>query len=245
MKTTHTTAAGLAMLAALGLTLAGCGESGDGHAHGPDSHDHAPSQPAAGGGDTHVHADGSTHGAHRPEPKATTPAASDGGHTHADGSTHAAHEPKPAAPAPAESSSTHTHADGSTHGSHGDDSPSASGSGGKLVLQADEVALDSATVGGMSVQFAQGHGAVAAGKEGHLVVKLPYNDNGATLVRAWIGTQDRTLSYVGRGGYSTSRGVYDIHAMAPSPLPANTMWWIEIEKPDGSKVVGSAKPIME
>jgi hypothetical protein len=29
------------------------------------------------------------------------------------------------------------------------------------------------TIGGMSVELAQGHGAIAPGKEGHLVVKLP------------------------------------------------------------------------
>lgn len=191
MKTTHTTAAGLAMLAALGLTLAGCGESGDGHAHGPDTHDHAPAQSAETSGDTHVHADGSTHAAHEPDPASHTDASGD-----------------------------HAHHD-------------------------DEVALASATIGEMTVELAQGHGAVEAGKEGHLIVKLPYNDNGATVVRAWIGTEDRTLSMVGRDEYAPSHDDYDIHAMAPNPLPENTMWWIEIEKPDGTKVVGSATPIME
>ena len=88
----------------------------------------------------------------------------------------------------------------------------------------------------MTVELAQGHGAVKAGQEGHLVVKLPYNDNGATIVRAWIGTEDRTLSFVGKGEYAPSHDDYDIHAMAPDPLPENTMWWIEIEKPDGAKV---------
>ncbi len=193
MKTTNTTA-GLALLAALGLTLTGCGESGSGddHAHGPDSHDHAPAeQTPAAGGDTHVHADGSTHAAHEPDPASHTDASGD-----------------------------HAHHD-------------------------DEVALDPATIGEMTVELAQGHGAVEPGKEGHLIVKLPYNDSGATVVRAWIGTEDRTLSFVGKGEYAPSHDDYDIHATAPDPLPENTMWWIEIEKPDGTKVVGSSTPIME
>lgn len=193
MKTTDTTA-GLALLAALGLTLAGCGESGSGddYGHGPDSHDHAPAeQTPAAGGDTHVHADGSTHAAHEPDPASHTDASGD-----------------------------HAHHD-------------------------DEVALDPATIGNMTVELAQGHGAVETGKEGHLIVKLPYNDNGATVVRAWIGTEDRTLSFVGKGEYAPSHDDYDIHAIAPDPLPENPMWWIEIEKPDGTKVVGSASPIME
>ncbi len=107
----------------------------------------------------------------------------------------------------------------------------------------EEVSIGSATIGDIAVDLAQGHGAVAAGKEGHLVVKLPYNDKGATIVRVWIGSSDRTLSYVGKGEYAPSHDGYDAHAIAPDPLPADAMWWIEIEKPDGTKAVGSAKPI--
>ena len=190
MKTTLS----LAVLATLGLTLTGCGgfESDGEHAHGPDSHDHAPtSQLSAEPGDTHVHADGSTHD------------------NHAAGAT--------------------THTDGAGDHPHHD----------------DEVALPAATLGDMTLELAQGHGAIKAGEESHLVVKLPYNDNGATLIRAWIGTEDRTLSFVGKGEYTPSHDDYDLHAMAPDRLPDNTMWWIEIEKPDGTKVVGSAVPILE
>lgn len=139
-----------------------------------------------------------------------------------------------------ESADGHTHADGSRHDDHADDTHM----GGEEHEHA-ETALDLATIGDMTVELAQGHGSVEAGKESHLVVKLPYNDNGATVVRAWIGTEDRTLSYVGKGEYASSNDDYDIHAMAPDPLPENTMWWIEIEKADGTKVVGSAKPILE
>ena len=109
----------------------------------------------------------------------------------------------------------------------------------------DEESLGTATVGGLAVELAQGHGAVAAGKEGHLVVKLPYSDDGSTVVRAWIGTEDRTLSYVGKGQYAPSHDDYDVHATAPDPLPDGALWWIEIEQPDGTKLVGSAEPILE
>lgn len=64
-------------------------------------------------------------------------------------------------------------------------------------------------------------------------------------MRAWIGTEDRTLSYVGKGEYAASHDDYDIHAVAPDPLPPGAKWWIEIEKPDGSKGIGSAEPIIE
>ncbi len=108
-----------------------------------------------------------------------------------------------------------------------------------------EVDLGTAMFGDLKVSLAQGHGAVEAGKEGHLVVKLPYDDAGATTVRAWIGGKDRTLSYVGKGAYAPAHGDYDIHAIAPDPLPQNAMWWVEIQKPDGTRLLGSAKPIRE
>jgi len=109
----------------------------------------------------------------------------------------------------------------------------------------DEVSLGTAKVGDLDVELAQGHGAVTPGGEGHLVVKLPYSDSGATIVRAWIGTEDRTLSLVGKGEYAASHDDYDVHATAPDPLPAGVRWWVELELPDGTKTLGSAEPILE
>lgn len=103
----------------------------------------------------------------------------------------------------------------------------------------DEVALGTHDIDGIKVEASQGHGHVEPGKEGHLVIKLPYNDNGETTVRTWIGTKDRTLSSVGKGEYAPSHDDYDIHAVAPDPLPGGAKWWVEIEKPDGTKAVGS------
>lgn len=144
---------------------------------------------------------------------------------------------------------THEHADGTTHADHdaGMTGSDAHGHEQEGTLGAehdhahDEVSLGTVTIGDMEVELAQGHGKVEAGKEGHLVVKLPYNDNGATVVRAWIGTADRTMSLVGKGEYAPSHDDYDVHAVALDPLPDSAMWWIEIEKPDGTKVVGSAQ----
>jgi hypothetical protein len=180
MKTITNSRLRLALVAAFGFMLAGCGEADEGHAHGPDTHE-------------------------SDEPRENT-------HVHADGSTHAAHEE--------EVVGEHAHHD-------------------------DEMALAPTAIGNMTIELAQGHGAIRAGQESHLVVKLPYDDNGATIVRAWIGTDDRTLSFVGKGEYAKSHDDYDIHALAPDPLPGNAMWWVEIEKPDGTKAVGSAKPITE
>ena len=106
-----------------------------------------------------------------------------------------------------------------------------------------EMPMEPAEIGDMKVELAQGHGLLEAGMESHLVVKLPYADDGATVVRAWIGTEDRTASMVGKGTYSADEAEYNIHAMAPEPLPEGCRWWIEIEKPDGTRSVGSATPL--
>jgi len=154
---------------------------------------------------------------------------------------------KPTAAAPA--NATHEHADGTTHTDHATEVAAKDDHGHEHEGEAgenhdhahDEVSLGTVAIGDMEVELAQGHGKVEAGKEGHLVVKLPYNDRGASIVRAWIGTEDRTMSLVGKGEYAPSHDDYDIHVVAPDPLPANAMWWVEIQKPDGTKTVGSAK----
>jgi hypothetical protein len=106
----------------------------------------------------------------------------------------------------------------------------------------NEVPIGTVTIGEHVIELAQGNGAVAAGAEGHLVVKLPFSDDGATIVRAWIGGEDRTFSMVGLGKYAPSHDDYDVRADAPDPLPEDTLWWIELEQPDGTKLVGSATP---
>ena len=102
-----------------------------------------------------------------------------------------------------------------------------------------ETNLGTFKIGELAVEAAQAHGEVEAGKESHLIIKLPYNDQGETLVRAWIGLADRTLSSIGKGEYAPSHNDYDIHMVAPDPLPEDSQWWIDIEKPNGTNIVGS------
>ncbi len=172
----------------------------------------------AHGDDTHVH-----------EETAQPKAASEDTHVHADGSTHAAHDDAPSTP-----QDTHVHADGTTHAAHGEGMQD-----GHM-----EMPLEPVSIGGMSVVLTQNHGPVNAGQEEHLIVRITENGDEITGVRAWIGSEDRTMSYVGKGEYSLLSDAYDIHTMAPDPLPENAMWWIEIEMSDGTKLVGSAKPIL-
>ncbi|MGP1345148.1 MAG: hypothetical protein ACTS3F_00585 [Phycisphaerales bacterium] len=136
----------------------------------------------------------------------------------------------------------HDHADGDHD--HGDDHDHGGmGDHDDHDHAHDEVELGTITIGDDEVQLWQSHGSIEAGKELHLVVKLPYTDGGATIVRTWIGTDDRFSSIVARADYAASHDDYDVHAVAPDPLPENAMWWIEVEKPDGTKGVGSIKPL--
>jgi len=109
----------------------------------------------------------------------------------------------------------------------------------------EEMPLPPLVIGDLSIACSQFHGPLQAGTEGHLAVKLPYSDDGASVVRAWIGGEDRTMSMVGLGVYAASHDDYDIHTMAPDPLPADARWWIEIEQPDGTTLLGSVAPIVD
>jgi hypothetical protein len=107
------------------------------------------------------------------------------------------------------------------------------------------VDLGTLQLGPHTVQLAQAHGPLAAGAEAGLVVKLPYTDGGATVVRGWLGSAERTLSHVGLGAYAPSHDDYDLHALAPDPLTAEVAWWVELELPDGTRLLGSHPPLLE
>jgi hypothetical protein len=150
----------------------------------------------------------------------------DHGHSHASGEAHGHPHPE------------ETHGHPHQEETHGHTQPDAQASGH------DEALLGKFNIGELEIQAIQGHGIVKAGLESHLIIKLPYKDDGTTRVRAWLGTEDRTQSSVGKGDYTASNNEYNIHAMAPSPLPAEVKWWVEIEKPDGTKATGSIAPKM-
>jgi len=128
----------------------------------------------------------------------------------------------------------HVHADGSVHDGH-----EHSGGQGHSHEHSKSIALGEFDIGGVRVQAAQEQSKVSAGGECQLVIKLPYCDKGETTIRAWIGTEDRTLSMVGKGVYAPGHDDYDIHTVAPQPIPDGAQWWVEIEKPDGTKTLGA------
>ena len=133
---------------------------------------------------------------------------------------------------------THAEGDGHDHDEHaeGDGHEHAKGDDHE---HGDEVSLGQVAIGDISAEAFQGHGDVEAGKELHLIVKFEEATPGASTVRAWIGTDDRLSSTVAKAEYVEGEHAYELHAVAPDPLPENAMWWIEVEAADGTKSVGS------
>jgi hypothetical protein len=137
---------------------------------------------------------------------------------------------------PAGSSHDHDHDhDGHDHDHDGHDHSSGHG-------HHDSVPLGSTIVGDYEVSCWQAHGSLEAGKELFITIKPPFDDAGRSVLRVWIGTEDRLASVVARASYVASRQAYEAHAEAPSPLPHGSAWWIEIERPDGSTHIGTIKP---
>lgn len=124
---------------------------------------------------------------------------------------------------------THTDGDGHDHDEHAEGEEH----------DHDEVSLGQVAIGDVSAEAFQGHGTAGAGKELHLIIKFEEATPGASTVRAWIGTDDRLSSTVAKAEYVAGERAYELHAVAPDPLPENAMWWIEVEAADGTKSVGS------
>ena len=123
---------------------------------------------------------------------------------------------------------------------HGDDTHSHTENEQLSDHSHETIPLGSLTISDLTMELTQGHGAVDPGEEEHLIVKFTDEGQDALTLRAWIGTEDKTRSYVGKGEYSADRGVFDFHIIAPKTLEQNAKWWIEIERPDGSVHIGSA-----
>ena len=102
----------------------------------------------------------------------------------------------------------------------------------------DEEALGDATIGGMNIAAWQGHGDVAPDKELHIAMTIQDLDPDAT-VRVWIGTDDRFSSIVEKASFNADDNKWMAHAVAPSPLPDDVAWWIEIVTADGTTSLGS------
>lgn len=153
-------------------------------------------------------------------------------------------EKKPAGTASAPASgSTGTKVDdhGDDHapdGSHAAPKPSAPGHGGAVI------ALGEQTIGTFTAKATRDQGEIIAGKDAPIDVTISPAAGSqlkATAVRFWIGTQDAKGSVKAKAEIEDPKDPnrWHVHAEIPSPIPAASKLWVEIEDDKGGKVVGS------
>jgi hypothetical protein len=123
--------------------------------------------------------------------------------------------------------------------SHGDETHSHAEESHAAVDLHESIPLGSISISELTFELTQNHGIVDPGEEEHLIIKFTEGDQSTLTVRAWIGSEDKTRSYVGIGEYSADQGVFNIHTTAPDSLMPDAKWWIEVEKPNGTKDVVS------
>lgn len=139
---------------------------------------------------------------------------------------------KTVSPTPASGPSAPNHAEPA-----GDHRDSAAGHGGAVIQ------LGSATIGPFDVLATRDVGQIVAGKDAPIdvtVTPAAGSTAKATAVRFWIGTED------GKGSVKAKADIenpnepdrWHTHAEIPSPLPAESRLWVEIEDDQGGKSVG-------
>ncbi len=146
------------------------------------------------------------------------------GHDHADADAHDDHDH-----ADAHDEHGHEHADGDAR-SHGH--------GGRVIE------LGTQTIGSFTAVATRDQGEIVAGKDAPIDVTVTAATGSqveVTALRLWIGTEDA------RGSVKAKAEIEDphdpnrwhTHAEIPSPVPAGSKLWVEIEDDKGGKSVGS------
>lgn len=151
----------------------------------------------------------------RPASGASKPAmADDHAHKDGDGHDHDHDTSKPAAGTPADSHDDHDHGDGHDHGA--------------------TTQLGEQTAGGFTIKASR-DGGITPGKDAAVDVWVTGGTSKVTAVRFWIGTQDGKGSVKAKADLEKDN--WHTHAEIPSPLPADSKLWIEIESAKGDKTV--------
>lgn len=147
--------------------------------------------------------------------------------------------PSNAGSAPAaKSSGSHVHADGTVHSDHdasGMPSHGGAGHGGPIIE------LGTTTIGPFSVRASRDQGAITPGGDAPIDVWLTGGDiSKVTAVRFWIGTEQGDQFVKAKADIEdpAEPNRWHTHAEVPSPLPAGSKLWVEIET-GGQKQVGS------
>lgn len=128
-------------------------------------------------------------------------------------------KPEPTKPAPRETPAQNDHATATEH-SHG-----------------TTTQLGEQSAGGFTIKASR-DGAIVAGKDAPIDVWVLSADGSPAklaAVRFWIGTEDAKGSVKAKAALEKDN--WHTHAEVPSPLPAGSKLWIEVEAQGGSKTV--------
>jgi hypothetical protein len=83
-------------------------------------------------------------------------------------------------------------------------------------------------------------GAIAAGKEWHVELRLNPNQPAPKAIRVWVGAENGRGSVKAKAeAEKDAKGEYGAHLEIPSPLPADSKLWITIEPDNGQSAKGS------
>ncbi|MGE3108160.1 MAG: hypothetical protein AB7G11_09985 [Phycisphaerales bacterium] len=125
-----------------------------------------------------------------------------------------------------------------------DDHDHAPGDGHDHHDHAAVIDLGATTIGPFEVRASRDQGDLVAGKEAAINVTVsPAPGATATVaaVRSWIGAEDANGSVKTKADIEDPKNPnrWHTHAEIPSPLPAGSKLWVEIEDDKGAKSVGS------
>ncbi len=141
---------------------------------------------------------------------------------------------------PATTKPTVTTADdhGHDHGPSGEHATSKPGHGGAVI------ALGEQTIGTFVAKATRDEGLIVAGKDAPIDVTITPVSGAASkaaAVRFWIGTQDAKGSIKAKAEIEDSKDPnrWHVHAEIPSPMPAGSRLWVEIEDDKGGTVIAS------
>jgi hypothetical protein len=129
---------------------------------------------------------------------------------------------------------------GHDHGPDGEHTDAATGHGhhGGTVIE-----LGSATIGAFDVKATRDEGQVVAGKDSPIDVTVTPSAGStvkAAAVRFWIGTEDAKGSVKAKGDIENPAepNRWHTHVEIPSPIPAGSKLWVEIETDQGDRFRG-------
>lgn len=135
---------------------------------------------------------------------------------------------------PAESKNVEKGPDGRDQA--GDEKPAAPG--GRPGHSGEVIELGTTKIGVFEVRASREKGEIKPGGDAPVDVWIDGGvGKGVTAVRFWVGVADAKGSIKAKADIED--GKWHTHVEVPSPIPAETKLWVEIEEAGGKKSVGS------